>query len=151
MENLNRFVDNSTIAIIDDCDIWLYVIKTWLTERYKSLTVRTYNNPDDFIKDFTNNREVDCLIIDYYLKDITAPEVIKKLRKISRDLLIITTSANFNSDNLFCEATKKALYAGSTRVSTKEPHDLEIIINTHFSIRKKSRKLLVCGDSEFFF
>ena len=136
MEKLNRYVDNSVFAIIDDSDTCLYVIKAWLVEKYNSLKIKTYNKPEDFIKDFKNNKEIDCLIIDYYLETTIAPNVIKEIRKLSKDLLIITTSSNFNSTSIICKETKEALLAGSNRVSEKDPHALELIISTHFGVRK---------------
>jgi len=137
MKNLDKYVDGSKIAILDDSEIWGEVLKQWLKTRFSLDEINTYLDHNTLLEDLSNKR-YDCIILDYYLNfGIEAPEVIKDIRSQDPNVLLITTSASFNKETYFQNQNmRKALNAGSNRVAMKDLDSIEIILSTHLCVRK---------------
>ena len=137
MNNLDKYVDGSKIAILDDSETWTEVLKQWLGKRFSLDEIDTYIDHKSLLGDLSIKR-YDCIILDYYLNwGIEAPEVIKDIRSQDQNVLLITTSASFNKETYAKNPNmRKALAAGSNRVAMKDFTSIEIILTTHLCVRK---------------
>lgn len=82
MENL----DKVKIMLIDDDKDYLSITKMYL--KAKGLNIIGYSNPEEAIK-FLETNEMDIVLLDYFMPEMTGKEFVERLRKFNSQTLVI--------------------------------------------------------------
>lgn len=130
-----------TVAIFDDHSVWLDSISLWCKCKYGFSNIYKTKNEDELYNYCLNNKyNVDVIILDFYNGDKNTLPLLKKLKLINPDFLIIVVSANFISDEEVLDTKEmlKALDGGANRVCVKDINKLEDIIVSHLEFRDTS-------------
>jgi CheY-like chemotaxis protein len=125
------------IVVFEDNPVWQKTIKLWL-KHYGCDKIHVFGKQDeivDYVKD--NHEDIDLCLVDFYDLEGDTTGVIRKLRCMSADLLIIAISADFINDNAVLDTVEmvKAINAGANRVTLKDIKQLKEIANEHFAVR----------------
>ncbi len=137
--SVNSCINNKKILFLDDNVDLVRMVPNWF--KNYSATVLGYSDHDEFLMDVEHIKTADAIIIDFYLgHGVTAIQIIKKIREINKDVLIITISCNFIDEEKGEYKTDdmiSALNVGSNRVCVKEFNCIEIILASHFKVRDR--------------
>lgn len=132
---------NKTIAIFDDHHVWLDSIYLWCKCKYGFSNIYKTTKEDELYNYCLKNKDkIDVIILDFYNgKENTLP-LLKKIKKLNPNFLIIVVSANFISDEEVLDTKEmlKALQGGANRVCVKDINKLEDIIISHLEFRETS-------------
>ena len=119
-ENVQRSVQK-TILICDDETDLLLMFRIYLESQYKVITVDSGESCIDTILDHKNkNEEIDLLLLDYKLGDISGDIVARKVKEID-DLKILMITA-FELDN---QIVNELIQQGLIVDVVKKPVQLE--------------------------
>jgi DNA-binding NarL/FixJ family response regulator len=132
---------NKSVAIFDDHYVWLDSISLWCKCKYGFNKIYKTTSEDELYNYCLNNKNnVDVIILDFYNGNKNTLPLLKKLKKINPNFLIIVVSANFISDEEVLDTKEmlKALEGGANRVCVKDINKLEDIIISHLEFRDTS-------------
>ena len=133
----NPSYSNKQVIAYEDNPIWAKTLVLWLNH-YGFGNVRTFNNKKCmacYIKD--NHEKIDLCLIDFYDQEGDTQQLIKEIREISKDLLIIAMSADFVNDREVLDTKEmvKTIYAGANRATFKDIKHLKMIIDEDLTLR----------------
>lgn len=137
--------EESLIVLLDDVDIWLKTVRLWLIH-FGFKNVKAFSKVKDFMKYFEEHeKEIDACVVDFYLDDdgLDAPVVIKNMREINNDVLILAISADFINDRALLETEEmlRAMQAGANNVGVKEINSLQSMLVGHLEAREQIKDL----------
>jgi DNA-binding NtrC family response regulator len=129
---------NKKIVVLEDNPIWTKTLRLWLSHYGSTDTVFFDNQEEYYVYALKNSNDIDVCIIDFYIGNNNTQNLIKKLRDINSDLLIIAISADFVSDKyvLDTEEMIKAIYAGANRATIKDINHLKEVLDSHLCLRE---------------
>lgn len=129
-------LESINIVLVDD-----YIHTRQSFEKYKNkyisnCNLTTFEEFDEGI--ITYNTDV--LIIDYFLENEIAPNIIKKVKNKYPDLLIIAISGSFFIDTMKYKTVNKvninnAIKAGANRALNKIPEEVFEAIDSYFKVK----------------
>jgi response regulator RpfG family c-di-GMP phosphodiesterase len=119
-EDVQRSVQKTILVCDDETDL-LLMFRIYLESQYKVLTVDSGKSCIDTILDHKNkNEEIDLLLLDYKLGDISGDIVARKVREID-DIKILLITA-FELDN---QIISELIQEGLIEDVVKKPIQLE--------------------------
>jgi response regulator RpfG family c-di-GMP phosphodiesterase len=135
------------IVVIDDDPQTLTCFKMWFKKYHPSINIKTCDTFNESCLDCKDNKcknnTVDAILLDYFLsRDMIAPQLIKQIREINKDVLIIIMSNAFveKEGDLTCinkEIMLKAINCGANRVVPKVIEDVVDVTMTHLKVREE--------------
>ena len=145
--NMNAIIYNENL-------LWANTLNLWC-KHYGFNRVNLIHDKNALVTYANDNiSDIDLIIVGYYGNDgKDNTDIIKKLRNISSDFLIIAVSADFVTDMelLDTKAMKDAIFAGANRASIKEIKSLKAIIDQHIALRTHKDYELMKKDPEQYF
>jgi|SaaInlStandDraft_1057018.scaffolds.fasta_scaffold08478_2 CheY-like chemotaxis protein len=153
MSTIPLDLQDKKVVVYQENPIWEKTISLWC-RHYGFGEIKSFTDKDkleNYCED--NHFQIDLIILDFYDKGESNRELIKALRKINEENLIIAISADFINDMsvLDTEEMAKALYAGANRVSIKEIKSLQLIIEQHLALRMHSDYDKIKTDPKSYF
>jgi DNA-binding response OmpR family regulator len=144
---------NKKIIIFEDNPIWLKTLYLWFRYfGFRDITCSGIeNNTYEFCK--YNYLEVDVIIINFYNGRKNTTDLIRKLRKLNNNFLIIVISADFINDYevLDTKEMMKAMTAGATRVCIKDINKLKDVVIEHLNIRESNIFQELCDQTKTYY
>jgi DNA-binding NtrC family response regulator len=130
---------NYNVVIYEDNPIWEKTLTLWC-KHYGFNKVDSFQCATkclSYVKeDYLN---IDIALIDFYNQDGTTEFLIKQIRELNDNILIIAVSADFVTDSkvIDTEEMVKAIWAGANRVTFKDISYIQEIIEDHLKIRQR--------------
>jgi response regulator RpfG family c-di-GMP phosphodiesterase len=119
-ENVQRSVQKTILVCDDETDL-LLMFRIYLESQYKVLTVDSGQSCIDTILDLKNkNEEIDLLLLDYKLGDISGDIVARKVKEIDNIKILLITA--FELDN---QIVSELIQEGLIVDVVKKPIQLE--------------------------
>jgi response regulator RpfG family c-di-GMP phosphodiesterase len=127
-EDIRRSV-RKTILVCDDETDLLLMFRIHLESQYKVLTVNSGKSCVDTILDYKNkNEEIDLLLLDYKLGDISGDVVARKIKEIYDIKILLITAFELESqiinelmqNRLIVDVVKKPVQLGQLSQKIKE-------------------------------
>ncbi len=123
-------LNECTIAIIDDHGLFVAGLELVLTRLCPGLSIRSYNRPDEFLKQAADGLEFDLVILDFFIPGHEARVTIESIRDYDNDIpIILLTSSISQADR------SEAFSAGATEFIQKhtDPEKLLEILQSTIS------------------
>ncbi len=138
----------NTILIVEDTPEIMYPFVELLSDRYTVITVTKGKIAIEKIK--SNQQDIDVVILDYKLPDISGLNVLREIKKIKPDVPVIVMTA-YGDENIAVEA-----FRHGARDYIKKPFNYNELINKiEFSLKLKSvdksqeRRVLTDNTEQF--
>lgn len=146
-------ISDYTIVIYEDNPVWEKTLTLWCSH-YGFNKVQSFSDEgkfQNFMRD--SHMNVDICLIDFYDNIGNTTPLIRFLRELSDEMLIISISADFVSDEkvLDTEEMVKALWAGANRVTYKDIKYVKEILNEHLAVRSRSDYAEIKTDPSLFY
>lgn len=117
--------EGKTVLLVDDDDSYLTMTKMAL-ESY-GLTVITNNNPNEGLE-FLRTNEVDVVLLDYFMPELTGDEFVKRLREFKNNQIVVLQTG-YADENTPIDLMKQSDVQGYFDKTTGIDHLIVLLIS----------------------
>jgi len=87
-----------SVFLVDDNETYLATLSNYLHKQFGSkIKIEAFTTGEDCLKEIEKNPTIEVVILDYYLTEspnvMNGPEVLKKIKEINSDILVVMLSA----------------------------------------------------------